>query len=103
MGSLSPALIALAVAGLLALVTRWVFSPPRRNSHPTLPVDASEAVDLGLLVVVASGLPKDEVQVRRATLGEGGIRSSVSARRDGTVDVLVFRADADKARILLGP
>lgn len=103
MGSLSPALIALAVAGLLALVTRWVFSPPRRNSRPTLPVDATEAADLGLLVVVVSGLPKNEVQARRARLGEGGIRSSVSARRDGTVDVLVFRADADKARILLGP
>jgi hypothetical protein len=36
-------------------------------------------------------------------LSAAGIRSSVSARRDGTVDVLVFRADADRARILLGP
>jgi hypothetical protein len=36
-------------------------------------------------------------------LGEAGIRSSMSRRRDGLLDVLVFHRDADSARILLGP
>ena len=36
-------------------------------------------------------------------LGEAGIRSSMSKRRDGMLDVLVFHGDADAARILLGP
>jgi hypothetical protein len=39
----------------------------------------------------------------RAVLGESGIRSSMSRRHDGTMDVLVFHADVDRARILLGP
>ena len=37
----------------------------------------------------------------RATLGDAGIRSSMSRRRDGELDVLVFRADLDRARALL--
>jgi hypothetical protein len=82
---------------------RWVFRPPRPNVHPRRPADAAEAVDLGLLAVVLSGLSRQEALERRAVLGEAGIRSSMSARRDGRMDVLVFRADLDRARILLGP
>jgi hypothetical protein len=102
-GSLPPTLVALIVAGLLALVTRWVFAPARSNSSPTLPVDATDAQDLGLLTVVLSRLTRDDAMRQRAVLLQEGIRSSMSVRRDGTVDVLVFRTDADKARILLGP
>jgi hypothetical protein len=102
-GSFSELVIALLVVGLLALVTRWAFRPARPHVHPTRPVDASEAADLGLLTVVLSGLTRQEALERRAVLGEADIRSSTSARRDGTVDVLVFRADLDRARILLGP
>ena len=103
MGNVPDLVIALIVVGLLALVMRWVFRPPRPHVHPKRPVDATEAVDLGLLAVVLSGLSRQEAQERRARLGEAGIRSSLSARRDGGVDVLVFRADLDRARILLGP
>ena len=39
--------------------------------------------------------------LRRATLGEADIRSSMSKRRDGLLDVLVFHGDADRARLLL--
>jgi hypothetical protein len=98
-----PTLIALFVVGLLALVMRWVFRPSRPNVRPKRPVDAAEAENLGLLTVVLSGVTRQDAAERRATLSAGGIRSSVSARRDGTMDVLVFRADADRARILLGP
>ena len=90
------------VVGLLVLVLRWVFRPSRPNVIPRRPVDANEA-DLGLLTVVLSGVPKDEVAARRSTLDDAGIRSSVSRRRDGTVDVLVFADQAEQARIVLGP
>ena len=101
MGSNTSAiLIALVVILLLALVMRWVFKPSR--PHPTkLPVDASDAPDLGLLTVVATGVKRHEAMARRATLGDAGIRSSMSKRRDGTHDILVFNADADAARMLL--
>lgn len=102
MSSLAPLVTALVVVGLLTLVTRWVFRPSRPNVTPHRPPDASEG-DLGLLTVVLSGVPKQDVDARRATLRAAGIRSSVSNRRDGTVDILVFSRDADGARIALGP
>jgi hypothetical protein len=102
-GNLPDLVIALVVVGLLALVTRWAFRPARPHVHPTRPADAADAEDLGLLVVVVSGLTRQQALERRAVLSEAGIRSSMSARRDGRMDVLVFRADVEKARVLLGP
>jgi hypothetical protein len=98
----SATLIALGAVLVLALVMRWVFRPsrPRPASRP---VDASESTDLGLLTVIVSGVDRAEAMRRRAVLGGAGIRSSMSKRRDGALDVLVFHADADTARILLGP
>jgi hypothetical protein len=94
-------LIALGVVFLLAFVLRWVFRPsfPQRRNRP---VDAAESPNLGLLTVVRSGIDRAEALRERAVLGEAGIRSSMSRRRDGSLDVLVFHADADAARILLG-
>ncbi len=91
----------LGMAAILALTMRWVFRPSRPRSG--LPVDASDAAELGLLTVVATGLPRTEAMRGRALLGDAGIRSSMSRRRDGTMDVLVFHADADRARALLSP
>jgi hypothetical protein len=96
---ISAEVIALVVLGVLALVMRWVFHRPRLISRA--PVDAADSAELGLLSVIASGLPRNEAMRRRAVLGEAGIRSSMSLRRDGTMDVLVFHADADRARTLL--
>lgn len=85
---------------LLALILRWVFKPSRpRQGHR--PVDASDSPNLGLLTVVVSGLDRQDAMLRRATLGEADIRSSMSKRRDGLLDVLVFHGDADRARLLL--
>lgn len=98
----SAVLIALGVVLVLALVLRWVFRPSRpRLVHR--PPDATDSPNLGLLTVIVSGLDRTDALRRRAVLGDAGIRSSMSKRRDGTLDVLVFSGDADAARILLGP
>jgi hypothetical protein len=98
----SAVLIALGVVLVLALVLRWVFRPswPRLDDRP---VDAADSPDLGLLTVIVSGLDRQEALRRRAVLGEAGMRSSMSRRRDGRYDVLVFHSDADTARSLLEP
>ena len=91
--------IALLVVGLLVLIMRWVFKPSRPRTG--LPVDAAASADLGMLAVVASKLTRQQALKLRATLQDGGIRSSMSSRSDGAVDVLVFSADAVHARRLL--
>jgi len=100
--SLAPLITALLAVGLLSLLTRWVFRPARPYSRSRRPVDAVDA-DLGLLTVVVSGVSRQRAVERRTALDGAGIRSSISNRRDGTVDVLVFAADAERARIVLGP
>lgn len=97
----SAIIIAIVVVLLLALVLRWVFRPSRPR-QVTRPVDASDSPNLGLLTVIVSGVTRQEALLRRGLLGEAGIRSSMSRRRDGTLDVLVFHGDADRARILFG-
>lgn len=94
-------LTALGVVLLLALVMRWVFRPSRRHPITTRPVDAAASADLGLLTVIVAGVDRHGALRRRALLGDAGIRSSMSRRRDGLLDVLVFRTDADAARLLL--
>ncbi len=96
----SPGIIAVVVVLLLALLLRWVFRPsrPRIGARPP---DAADSPNLGLLTVIESGLSRQDAMARRARLGEVDIRSSMSRRRDGLMDVLVFHADADRARLLL--
>ena len=95
----SAALTALAAVGLLVLIMRWVFSSGRRGR--TRPIDAATSGELGLLTVVIAGVPRADAMGRRAVLGEHGIRSSMSLRRDGLFDVLVFSGDVDQARAAL--
>ncbi|SHF66842.1 hypothetical protein SAMN05443575_0592 [Jatrophihabitans endophyticus] len=94
-------IIAIVVVLALALVLRWVFKPSRRGPI-VRPVDAADSPSLGLLTVVESGLERQDALRQRATLQDAGIRSSMSKRRDGRLDVLVFHADVDAARLLLG-
>ena len=91
---------ALVVVLVLGLALRWVFKPSRPRQF-TRPVDAAESPNLGLLTVIVRGVDRQAAMSRRATLGEAGIRSSMSKRRDGLLDVLVFHGDADAARVLL--
>ena len=91
--------IALVALGVLALFMRWTFKPTRPRSG--LPVDAAESTDLGMLEVIAADLSRADAMQARATLGDAGIRTSMSRRRNGQADVLVFRDDAARARTLL--
>ncbi len=93
------AVIALLVVGLLGLVLRWVFRPSRPRTGPL--VDASDARELGLLTVIATALPHEDAMRQRARLGDAGIRSSMSRRRDGRLDLLVFSGDVATARAVL--
>jgi len=93
-------LVAVAVVLGLSLVLRWVFGPsrPRQGYRPP---DAAESPNLGLLTVVATGLDRQAALRQRSRLQDARIRSSMSRRRDGRFDVLVFHADADAARLHL--
>ena len=101
MGNDPSAIITAAVVILLlGLVMRWVFRPSRPG-RAVRPPDAADSDNLGLLTVVLSGLSRSEALARRAVLGEAAIRSSVSKRRDGTLDLLVFKNDIERARLVL--
>ena len=91
---------ALIVILLLGLVMRWVFKPSRPR-QAVRPPDATDSQNLGLLTVVLSQLSRSEALARRAELSEANIRSSVSKRRDGSLDLLVFRTDVERARLVL--
>jgi len=96
----SALIVAVAVVLLLGLVLRWVFAPsrPRMGRRP---LDAAASAELGLLTVVTPAVERQEALRRRLVLQEAGIRSSMSRRRDGRYDVLVFSGDAVAAQARL--
>jgi hypothetical protein len=94
LGVLATAFVALLG---MSLLMRWIFRAPRRRV--LVPAD----VVPGLLVTLRTGLRRADGLALRADLGDAGIRSSMSTRRDGLVDVSVFTADADRARAILPP
>jgi hypothetical protein len=95
----SSEVVALLVVAGLAVVTRWVFKPSRPN-RVAQRIDAADARELGLLVVIAT-VDRAGAAAQRLRLSEAGIRASTSLRRDGHFDVLVFSQDAERARELL--
>ncbi len=97
---LAPMITAIVMVGVLALLMRWIFTPSHRTGERAR-VDASDSRELGLLSVVATNLARIDALQARALLGEAGLRSSMSRRRDGNLDVRVFHADSERARSLL--
>lgn len=87
-------IIAVAALAVIVLICRWVFSTDR----PT--PSATERYDYGLLVAVTAVRTLDDAQMLRGVLGDAGIRSTVTQAPDG-FSVLVFRADAERARGLV--
>lgn len=94
-----PELAALGVVVLLTIAARWVFRPSRPNRRIER-IDATDARELGLLVVVATA-GRAQARALRGRLAEAGIRASTSVRQDGRFDVLVFAQDVERARDLL--
>lgn len=98
-GNLGVLGLALAALLVMSLLMRWVFRPSRPRHRVVIPGDAVP----GLLVTMRTGLRRADGLALRAHLGDAGIRSSMSTRRDGLVDVSVFAADAARARAVLPP
>ena len=96
-------LVACGALLVIILMCRWVFSTSDRDKRAarraTLAV-ASRGGDYGLLVPVASVRTADDAEMLRAVLRDAGIRCTVVADGDGA-EVLVFRADALRAKVLV--
>jgi len=88
-------LIAVGALGLIMLICRWVFSTDR----PT-PAPEAESHDFGLLEPIAVVRTLDDATMLRTVLKDAGIRGTIAAAAGGFA-VLVFRADATRARDLV--
>ena len=89
-------LIAFGALGVILLLCRWVFSPPK----PGMRVPPGRGEDYGLLVPVTSVRTAADAEMLQAVLREAGIRCTVAVDGEGA-DLLVFRADAARARELV--
>lgn len=85
---------AVVVVVMLTLFIRWAFAPARDAIHSSTPAQQ------GLLRAVATTGSRESALALRAVLSDAGIRSSVSPRDPGHVDVLVFVDDLPRARPL---
>ncbi|MEO6502702.1 MAG: hypothetical protein ABIQ09_12400 [Jatrophihabitantaceae bacterium] len=89
---------AIGIMVMLVLTSRWVFQPSRpRTGRP----QGGPNADLGLLTPVLSHAPRSQVLAAKSLLSERGIRCSVSRLDRDSYDLLVFNAEADRARELL--
>ncbi len=96
-------LVAVAALGVLVRLCRWVFSTSARDERTAARLRASRSRgDYGLLVPVATVRTSADAVLLREVLTQAGIRGTVA---DGEVEgervVLVFRADAERARGLV--
>ena len=99
--SLAGPLVTLAALGVIVLMCRWVFSTSHRDERTARrTAAASRRGDFGLLVPVASVRTAADAEMLRTVLTGAGIRCTVAADGAGA-DVLVFRADALRARDLV--
>jgi hypothetical protein len=89
-------LLAAGALGVILLLCRWTFAPPRRTAVRATP----RRQDFGLLVPVTTVAAAEEAQALTALLRQAGIRATTSVDAHG-VDLLVFREDALQARELV--
>lgn len=88
---------------VIILICRWVFSTSERDARAarrTALAAGSSRRDFGLLVPVATVRTSDDAEMLRGVLRDAGIRCTVSPG-DAGAEVLVFRADALRARDLV--
>ncbi len=95
--------IAIVMVCLLAVLSKWIFGSGRRApaARPVSRVGAP--VDHGLLRSVAELPDRPAALAARAVLSDAGIRSTFGVRRDGSVQLLVFPDDEERARLLVPP
>ena len=99
---LGPLVVAVAL-GVIVLICRWVFSTTHRDDRATrrLAMMTSQG-DFGLLVPITTTRTVDDAEMLRGVLRGAGIRCTTGLAADGSgIDVLVFRADASRARSLV--
>lgn len=100
---LSGPLVAVAALCVIVLICRWVFSTSDRDGRTSRRLAALQSRgDYGLLVPVATTRTGDDAVMLRGVLQDAGIRCTTGAAADGSgTEVLVFRADALRARDLV--
>ncbi len=99
-------LVAAGALGVIILICRWVFSTTHRDDRTARRLEKAKARgDYGLLVPVAHARTRDDAEMLRSVLQDAGIRCTLgeAAGADTApgLAVLVFRADADRARDLV--
>ncbi len=97
-------IVALVAMALLVLLCRWVFSTGDREQRTARRLEKVRSRgDYGLLVPVTSG-PAEQAGAQRERLQAAGIRCTLAdGATPGTLVVLVFRSDAERARPLVSP
>ena len=94
-------IVAVAAMAVIVLLCRWVFSTDVRDDRNARRRERALARgDFGLLVPVARVRTPEDASMLRSLLRDAGIRCTVAEQETGT-DVLVFRADALRARDLV--
>ncbi|WP_205752138.1 hypothetical protein [Cryptosporangium phraense] len=92
-------IVALLVVAFLALLLRWTYGTQRVVG----PRPDGKSTDYGLLHEVAVAPSRGEANALRAVLSDANIRSTTAEAGRGRVRVLVFAADVEQARALVGP
>lgn len=93
--------VAMLALGVIVLLCRWVFSTGHRDDRVARRAKAVSAGDFGLLVPVATVRTSEDADLLRGVLRDAGIRGTLGAAPEGGLTVLVFRADALRARDLV--
>ena len=96
-------LVAAVAMVVLVLLCRWVFSTTTREQRTAARLAKIRSRgDYGLLVPVATVRTDEDGALLRDVLRQAGIRGTVAdGEAEGERVVLVFRADADRARTLV--
>jgi hypothetical protein len=92
-------IIAFIVVGVLAAILRWTFDPGVAAKQAEI---FGEPADYGLLSVAAVVDTQIEGRSIQQRLISAGIRATITSAPDGRVNVLVFEAELDAARRLVG-